>query len=427
MKDIDFDELDKAVSSILSPSQPAKKSASVSSIVKETPQLSEPEEQKEEASNEPAIATAPLVKKELPETTNIITTEPVVGAAPVVTPRRSGRFMDMLPPESMSKTGSSAIVSKSGRTLQPSSESVKSATVTDVKSPKDNEGSESITTASDSAMFVWSDSISTQQNSSDAENQSDKADINEHLAMKPFKDWDMDGTVEPAASDTPFINDAKVEKRPLGAFSEPTGNSDIEVEEKNNSEDEITASQTADLPTDETQEEIQETKSLEDSVEDEKEVHATRLEVDYPDDTPTASDQKTPKEERVVEKLPPELEQDIVAVESDAEKTNYQKPVVKINEDAKEPKKPGHGNPIMSADSMVSAASAMSIPQQYKEGSEAASSRHSSLFDTKEYHPPITKYGESHNHKHTLVWVMVALMLLIATAAGFGYWLYLQI
>ncbi len=423
MKDIDFDELDRAVSSVLAPeegqpteapvaqsaSNPTDSSPSTTSDVTApspattavvAPSVSSPDAPPQAPSYSPPSAPSldtvaapsidPIPQQQAP-------VEAAAPARPAIVARKSGRFMDVVPASGPAAPAKPAAVpSRAARVLQPTG----SLTTPDQSDADESEDDLTSPTAVASPVVstpapqsTWPDPLDVHDLKMN-ESTAAPADSSEAAALPQ----------QPAATPTPppsvpvaFITDSKVEKRPLGAFSN----------ENNEPLDKPTDNE-ANSPTD-------------------AQVFATRLEID--DAEPSELDKPVTtiiaKPKPPVEKLPPELDQDIVAVEADNLQGDAQKP------QAAPAAAPASVEPpaaIMSAETAVSAASAMSIPKQYTAEEQSNTPGQHPLFDTKEYHPPLVQHnGHAQGHRSTIIWVIVALLLLVATAAGFGYWLYSQI
>lgn len=149
MKDIDFDELDRAVNSLINPS------------------------------TTPSSATA--IQIPTTDTTATLTTSPPSSVTPLGQRRSSGRFMDVVHPSSDMRSSSVAArsISTEPVTTPPTSQPVQPAIELEKPSPA-----------------TWPDPI----------------DISS--LETPVSNSETNGPLE-----SPFLTDAKVEKRPLGAFS----------------------------------------------------------------------------------------------------------------------------------------------------------------------------------------------------------------
>lgn len=186
MKEFDFDELDKAVGSVLaSTGQPdTQEPVAATSDPAVTPSAAETQAAEPVAS--PAVPTTPVTPR----------------PAPTVTPtRRSGKFMDVVHPGSntTASTTPAASVSRSGSVVQPVNPTRLAQDI--VTAPARTPAVAEPIKLPEAPERVALDTIDTPAvESSEAPNTQPAA-----------------GTEQPSFS--PFIPDAKVEKRPLGAFS----------------------------------------------------------------------------------------------------------------------------------------------------------------------------------------------------------------
>lgn len=369
MKDIDFDELDKAVSAILIPKQSSAEPTSVTIddvSSKKVPAVSNKKTPVASKNNDTqgAETRSILVKSDESEQTKQT-------PAAIITRRRSGKFMDVVHPDTVVKEDTSA-------------------TTRGVDAPVEEKDAK------------FSAAKLTSEKEVVLEDESDITTYGE-LVLQPLKDWnisasegDKANTSDEAASavdstvNVPFLPNSKVEKRPLGAFSGPA--SEVTTEKVD-------------------------------------EFHATRLEIannHFSEDLDKAVDDLQAQEsnqtaEEAPEVLPRELESDIVAIES-AEHVAQNKGVKSKPARAVSISDTTEAAPVSTVPTV-----AMSIPKQYKELSEESDTAQHSLFDTDEYHPPVKKHSETNHRRQTILWVIVALILLTMTAAGFGFWLYAQL
>lgn len=223
MKDIDFDELDKAVSSVLSGGQTATtaKDKVAAKEKAETPVSDEKshvadavEPVKVELVEKPAPLqeeVAPTVDKPAPPAAvaDLAVNSQTVSSSPlpaISSSRKAGRFMDVVHPSSDMATQSKR-VSMAGRTLHPLG-----ADVAKEKQPEIKNEPEHIQ-ASDTPV----------EGVGDEPQQPETAEVTtrpEPIAAETVPAQPVPATTSIAASAPPFLNDAKVEKRPLGAFSD---------------------------------------------------------------------------------------------------------------------------------------------------------------------------------------------------------------
>lgn len=214
MKEFDFDELDKAVTSLMGPGQDSNTpSDSSSDTVTTTSPVSV---QGPKADGEPVKAAAPVSSSDATETvTNPQIIKKTVGAMPA---KRSGRFMDVVHPSSdMTKTSMSTTPSREAKPVTPAV-TVDQATVAEQPSigdlmdahlAEDDGQKESSLTAVDTLPQPDSLADLTSQDLATQTEDESKS------AQEPPKQ-----EVEAPVTDTiasPFLADAKVEKRPLGS------------------------------------------------------------------------------------------------------------------------------------------------------------------------------------------------------------------
>ena len=353
MKDIDFDELDQAVSSVLKTPAEANET-SVDASASEKP--------KEEVAIETAepVAAAPAPAE--PEA-------PTAPKTPLAIKRR-GQFMDVVHPSSdmTGKPGEVPAVPASKVSIQPISPSVEPevpadapAEVTEValEAPADAEpiAPETPQAPAETADHAQSertwpdplDVMETQEETKDASTAAVAAVEDTAVETPPAtEEGPVVGPEEESVSETPFLPDTKVDKRPLDAFS--------------------------------------------------------------PEETP--ADVTTPGAvEAPAEPLPPELQPDVVAVEANPS----DKPE---EESAKETPAPAEKT------STPEPSFNASIPQQYVAEENKADEDHS-IFDTREYHQPITPGKTKKGGFPGWLTAVLVILLLAGIGAAAGYfWFY---
>jgi len=159
MKDIDFDELDRAVNSLIGPKTPDAKP--------EVP---------------PTTPTPASTSPVAPPPTSTAADNSAPAAAPLAARRSSGRFMDVVHPSSDMRT--SPVPPRPAAHTETTITPPSSTSPTPEPAPKVEESKEPETTSAPMDM----------------------------PATPPVEDT-------PSPLESPFLSDAKVEKRPLGAFS----------------------------------------------------------------------------------------------------------------------------------------------------------------------------------------------------------------
>jgi hypothetical protein len=408
VKDIDFDELDRAVSSLLTnKDEPTAIDASAGGASAPVPQ--------DPSVDMPAPAEAPQEKPETPAAPANPPKATQAASKPATTtgetafnlPTRStGRFMDVVHPSSDMATNTSTTqpTPTLGRKLQPLNKDVKpEATATGAEvSPTTAESTESIISegapsvapdAPPPAATVWPDP----------------------LDVHGFKD-DLDAPASPAAVDTPadvsspFLSDTKVEKRPLGAYADQAAQ-----KAANDDTPATTPKANAESTTDAKAEPVADTKA--------SELEGAKLPIDDP---------TIPKPPEQPEPLPPEFDSALIAVESgdrteDEESRNEDEEPDK-NSDVDDKKtilvKNGDKDDDMKLAPSPLPVANMSIPAQYKPVERSSADAEGHVFDTKDYHTPIAMTSKKKSSAG--LWILFC-VLLVSIVGGMAYWyLYLR-
>lgn len=177
---------------------------------------------------------------------------------------------------------------------------------------------------------------------------------------------------------SPFLTDTKVAKRPLGSAVKPAASL--------------------------------RTFAAEESVD--KTVSAPKDEV---------NEQLAPKPTS----LPPELGQDIVAVEARDPHATSRPDTPPAYPPEKEAPSLSQKKPVTTVNSASQAAhtATLSIPQQYKAKQATPDKTPRSIYDTEEYHTPLPTAAAKKRKSHPVVWVFVV-VLLLALGAGLGVAVY---
>lgn len=339
MKDLDFDELDQAVSSVLGgDAAPVKKDDA-------RPAPADTTKQAVHVSTTPAAPVAPAT------------------SAPAISPavKRRGQFLDMVHP-SADMTSRSKMPTPAARTkITPVSKDVvpdptekadaPTPAIPVATPPPAPKASEPVIsepsveeTNSDAKDVAWPDPLDVAQSVAQAASDDPIKDDTASEEAKP-EDDPTPVTVPSAARDaaaTPFVTDAKVDKRPLGAFG------------------------TAEVPA-------------------AAEVAEVKADI--------ADEQKAPVP------TPPELQPDVVSVEAAAEREF-------TGNDTEPQEKPATGL-------------SQSIPQQYKTPAETPNLTTHPVFDTKEYHQPLTPVHHQKKSRGWLVVLIIVLLLVVGAALGY--------
>lgn len=249
MKDIDFDELDRAVSSVLSQKKPSSddvapasyddenKQDTVSVTTSTTTNAADDSAQAvttdQPVKTEEASATPETPVADTPEKPEDVETTPAPTptASPLAVKRR-GKFMDVMHPSHDMAPGATTAALPASRPkhlLEPVSH--------DVKPEEDN--SPSPEPAESEKPAATAEPIASKSETQPEDTPSEELDKKPNsLYIDPLEldDKSKDATPEASADTaedittetapdmlqaTPFLSDAKVEKRPLGGFSEP--------------------------------------------------------------------------------------------------------------------------------------------------------------------------------------------------------------
>jgi hypothetical protein len=372
MTELDFDELDKAVSNIMSGVDTSKRKEGFDDPedkVVEIPSSTEV------PSNEPVSAiTSPVVPSAadndtVTATADVKPAQEVKTSEPLAVKRR-GQFMDVMHPSSDMKT--SVAPRREGVSLQPSSPFVASAPVStpeeapmspdpmttpvvDIVTPLDSEPATGTTSQEQEAApsepkeQAWPDPIDVAQGVDDARDADGDGMTDSSPAEIETVPQDVVNEVASPAADqpitSPFIADAKVEKRPLGTATP------------------------------------------------------------FPESVATPD---APQPAPVVaspESLPDELKNDVMALESSSTATSESK----LNQVPEKASEPEVSKPNIPG----------SIPQQYTEQPSTGTTSNSAIYDTSTHHQPLEGGVKKSSPAK---WIILGLVLLIVGAlAGAAY------
>lgn len=372
MKDLDFDELDKAVNSLMTevprsdevPTGEEEKTLDITPTlgVNDTPSFDTLSASTAEAAQVAAIS--PVARKE------------AVTDAPIT--RRAGRFMDVVHPSSDMKNSANLAhqISRQGATIEP-----RGANQPDVPRPVApststqpalQQSSPRPPVAADTPADTWPDplEIANFKDSALAKEEGNKViSVESDASTQP-----PDQT--PLTS--PFLPDTKVEKRPLGSAIPPAG------EEPNP----VLSADT--------------------------DVHNDTTNGD-PNAQLPASPSDTPPQ------LPEELQQDMIAVEAD---THMGVPKTEQTPPADEKLLASGTVPgvIPSVASPVTSAGPISIPQQYREEPSTGDQENGGIYDTDSYHKPLVRPTKKKSGWLWVVWIVV--ILLVGAGAGVAMYLF---
>jgi len=419
MKDLDFDELDRAVNSLMTnvpktaPQQDDAKEKTLDIAptldADSTPSFDKIEEAAAKINSDtPEVAALPSN----PRTPPPVPSSPRPQAATTApATRRSGRFMDVVHPSTdMKKSDMPRPISRQGVSLEPVGASQKIADIVPQKKetpaataeskPEENpvvpmskeiiEQPETEAPKESMSTSDWPDPL---EMAAAAETKEPDAEVDE--AEKPETEMPEPKEAAPAPLTSPFLPDAKVEKRPLGGMAS---------EEEPEVEEEISRAPMAD-------------------------------DTDKTVDDPNKQLPATPGElERV---LPEELSGDLMAVEADtthsalkqahdegesgsdlvlASEKEETVPEVKpeVKEDKPEPK------PVVEVEDKPVPTGPTSIPQQYKEEPNTGDQDNGSIYDTDTYHQPLAHPAKKKSGWMWVIWIVLILLV----GAGGGALLY---
>lgn len=331
MKDIDFDELDKAVNSLMAttrPSQPEQESKAETVIdvpVSSSTPVSTPEPQ-------PAAVVKPV------EPTPVAVTRPTPAAAPAV---RRGRFMDMVQTSSAQPSRTPAVAtaspSREGLAITPRSEAV--VPVATIAPAPDVTETQPVDEPKKPVSF---DTMPDPLDMATAGAEEPAAQ--DVPTPEPVSTTSM---TSPDPSESPFLSDAKVEKRPLN----PSLGHDFEQPAK---EDSVPA------------------------------VESVSVEQD------TKGEDEPPVNPQV-----PELSSDLVAIESGTAVEATQAVDTAVAAEQVEPPSTPLG--------------ATSIAQQYKSKESSGDQSHAAIYDASQYPEPLSHPAKSKSGWLWVLWVIVLL------------------
>ena len=306
MTDIDYDELDRAVNSLAN-----DETSSVPDVVKPANAINMP--QRPITDSQPTVAPS------------------------IVSQRSRGRFMDVVHPSSnMRSTTSIPVPERDTSRISP--------TTTPYSTPNTPVLNNSI-----SPMSFANNTQTPQKQDEDADINKISDDISRELGQTP------------PAQDSPFITDAKVEKRPLGAFSETPNTSE-------------TVQPTMSPYIQENNREQEETAGL-----------------------------GTP--------MPAELDTDLLSIESDSAEQTEPADIANLSVETPSTTTPA---PVVSVPAQPLATA--SITQQYKEQPSTGDQNTGAIYDTDSYHKALVQPVKKKSGWLWILWIV--LLLIVGAAAG---------
>lgn len=357
MKDIDFDELDKAVNSLMA-TAPEAPAASGDDVKPETTlDVSSPTPTISTATPTPVPSAVPSAQtptelsETIPVTTSAATPAPSAPVTPAV--KRSGRFMDMVHTSSdMKPRPVSPTPSREGLSITPRTGSVAPTPAPDQSVPEPSAPTSS--PVESTTPQVMPDPIELSGTLGAPEPEPTPAPSDEPTVPTPA-----------VAAESPFIADAKVEKRPLNP--------------------EVSAANSIDAQL------------------------ANELKADQPDEPtePAPTDEAT--DEPPATPQVPELSSDLVAIESN---DKIEEPVVTQATDTKDA--------ASDVDTPTVPLGATSIAKQYKSQPSTGDQSHAAIYDASQYPEPVTHPAKKKSGWLWVLWVV----LLLGVGAGAAVLLY---
>jgi hypothetical protein len=381
MKDLDFDELDQAVNSLMTgfPKVPAPQDdKEAEKTLTITPTLSDNER--------PSFATLEqTASKAGSEIESVETSASTLAPAnPLAARRTGGRFMDVVHPSSDMKINDRPVVSREGLQLSPIAPRPAVATPQPAREPEVVASPEQASEVMEqkSEMSAWPDPIDMAA-AVPADVPEVTTVVEEAAPVIPAIATTPGEIDEPAPLQTPFLADTKVEKRPLGAFAV----------------DQVAA---------DNMQEVSETA-----------IDSAAEEVVSAGSFSTTGQEATPD-------LPDELQHDLIKIESDNE--------TEVSSSETETPQKEHGSeriapalsfaaPIVTP-APVAASGPASIQPQYKEEPSSTKEEHAAIYDTDTYHKPLAHPAKK---KSGWLWVLWIILLLALGAGGAAALYYFKI
>jgi hypothetical protein len=350
MTELDFDELDKAVSSLMT---------------------------EDKADDTPLVSDSPSTP--LPQTPQP-TTQPQTPSPAV---RRRGQFMDVIHPSSDMRQASTPVSRQAAAITPPIVQKAPLDATPPIHDELVSSQVEDDTAPHDTPHT--SETLPTMEDTSTASADESKPQESAHSGDITLDDMPADISALPTPDDnplvSPFLPDAKVEKRPLGmpgAFN-----------------DGATLPELPGAPS-------------------EDDAHAESSSTE----TETITDEKNPVETPEPAALPDELKEDIVAVESNEVMQDDEAATVPTQEEVPEPsaaETPAHDEPLQPVSN--------SIPPQYQEQPSTGDQTSGAIYDTNTYHQALDAKSPK-KKSPILMWILWIVVLLIVGATAGAAWFY---
>ena len=381
MKDLDFDELDRAVNSLMegvsrSTPEPPKSQEKVVTI---TPSADNGASFGQVSSVQTSPASSVVASPSNPSPVSApasssagISQSPATRERPSQLParRNNGRFMDVVHPSSNMKTQTSPRpISRQGVSIAPvrpapvQSEVSVSQPASDWPDPID--------------MSARREELSTTGDQTPDRDRDTIVEAAESLSNQPTAS-DTASSYDPAPLQTPFLADPKVEKRPLGGFAHNLHDGPAD--------DAIPLTTPSTIDPEELTAELQADKQT------------------VPDPEPAA-----------VRELPDELSHDVMAIEADTSNatpsSEQTTETSSTSEVASRLQTQTQTTPAASVTPEPASTGPSSIAQQYRQEPSTNESAHGGIYDTDSYHQPLAH--PEHKKSGWLVVIWVALLLLL--------------
>ncbi len=206
MKDLDFDELDKAVNSLMSTKDEKPVDAASAEPVATDTDTTTPAAEEQPTSTPIPAPTAPEPATPEPESTDVAVTKPARSTVAPAT-RRRGQFMDVVHPSSDMRTPATG---RTGVTIAPSPPP-RASVVEPTPAPETPENS-TVEEAPTPPISTMPDPIDMQEAMAEK-----STTVEPKVSATPDNASPFSSMSDSSVAESPFLPDAQVEKRPLGS------------------------------------------------------------------------------------------------------------------------------------------------------------------------------------------------------------------
>lgn len=380
MKEFDFDELDKAVNSLMGDvNKPAVSPApepATASPVSTTESVQVSDQPVATPDSSVPVASESAVATDMQQPVASAPTPPSSSPAPIAQ-RTGGRFMDVVHPSSDMKAAPAIVVpSREGISIQPPAPTNLPA------------GTKAINDVIASPVKQ----IESRPVATDDEPVEPEANVSTEAEPASSPE-----STEPWSS--PFLPDTQVEKRPLGGVPDTSGTGLSEAIAA-----ELAKAHPDTEPTSVPEETVPSAEPASPAAAPTSSALAPNLESD---DSSTASESTKPEldlqlapqfDEKIV---PAELDNDLVAIESGK---------ASLSGETSEPVTAQDSTPSIAASAVLSTSS---IPQQYSETASSGDASHTPIYDNEAAHQPL-----NHPAKKKKGWVLILFIVIIILVGG---------